>query len=69
MPILEVRDSNDTEKYNSYRKDNTEESRVHRSFAVEYESQVKCEHAVGKMQTFFMLNDQPRCLVVRVSDY
>lgn len=55
MSILEVRGSHDTEKYSSYRKDNTEESRVHRSFAVECESQVKCEHAVGKMQAILML--------------
>ena len=54
MPILEVRGSNNTETYSSYLKDTTD-SRVHRSFAVDHESQVKCEHAMGKMQTILML--------------
>lgn len=55
MSVLEVRGSNEIEKYSSYLKGNTEESHVHRSFAVGYESQAKCEHAVGKMHTILML--------------
>jgi hypothetical protein len=54
VSMLEVQGSDNIEKYSSYLKDTTD-SRVHRSFAVDCESQVKFEHTVGKMQTILML--------------
>ena len=61
-PSIELRGSNIIEKYSSYVKDNNTDSRIRRSFAVDYESQVKCEHTVGKMQTILMLK-QVTCVV------